>query len=334
MFNLSLDDIVNAIFNLTVFSILFGILIKYFISYLISLAAYNGKDEETILAGRGLILNIMLFPALVFGILTFGGNPTFEDAITSFQRFLGNPASIFSVISFIIGFYTIIYAVGIPMTNAMKPSSIAFIDSFAWFLFILVLICDFFSIFFNVSLSSLFLGNVLDRITDDVSENTVDVSNDEVFNISNNLYTYENAAEVCSIYGAKLATYDQVEAAYNSGGEWCNYGWSEDQLALFPTQKSTWSKLQQSEATKNNCGRPGVNGGYMGNPLLLFGVNCYGKKPQPTEKELQKMEANAKIAAVESPEEQIEDAKLQYLKDNQDTLLVLNPFNRHDWSDA
>ena len=42
--------------------------------------------------------------------------------------------------------------------------------------------------------------------------------------------------------------------------------------------------------TKNNCGRPGVNGGYIDNPYIKFGVNCYGKKPTPTENDLKRLE--------------------------------------------
>ena len=66
------------------------------------------------------------------------------------------------------------------------------------------------------------------------------IPKNEVFNISNNLYTYDDAQAICSVYGAQLATYDQVEEAYKDGAEWCNYGWSENQMAFFPTQKSTW----------------------------------------------------------------------------------------------
>jgi hypothetical protein len=334
MFNLSVDDIINASFNITVFSILFSIALIYFISYLLSLLAYGKRDEETLLSGRGLILNIILFPALLYGIFTFGGNATFDDTIIQLQSFLNNPSSIFSVLSFIVGFYSIIYILGIPMTNAMKPSSIACIDIMVWLLFIIVLICDFFSIFLNVSLSNKVLGNILNKALNDASINMIDTSlNNEVFNISNNLYSYTDAEEVCSIYGAKLATYDQVEQAYNRGGEWCNYGWSDGQMALFPTQKSTWSKLQKSKTTKNNCGRPGVNGGYMENKELMFGVNCFGKKPKATESELKKMEANRKISVVENPEDKVRQAKLNFLKDNKDTLLVVNSFNRNYWSE-
>ena len=59
---------------------------------------------------------------------------------------------------------------------------------------------------------------------------------------------------------AESASLEQVVDAYKSGGEWCNYGWSKDQLALYPTQKSTYNKDNDSA-----CGYPGINGGYFRN---------------------------------------------------------------------
>lgn len=104
----------------------------------------------------------------------------------------------------------------------------------------------------------------------------------QVFNVSNNLYNFEEAQKVCASFDASLATYNQVEAAYNNGGEWCNYGWSDGQMAYFPTQKETWEKLQKNPNTKHACGRPGINGGYIDNPYIRFGANCYGvKTPEP-----------------------------------------------------
>lgn len=111
------------------------------------------------------------------------------------------------------------------------------------------------------------------------SDTSTTCDNNQVFNISQNKYTYKQAKEVCKAFDASLATYDQIEDAYNNGAEWCNYGWSEGQMAYFPTQKSTYNKLAQNPYTKNACGRPGINGGFMGNPKLKFGVNCYGVKP-------------------------------------------------------
>jgi hypothetical protein len=102
----------------------------------------------------------------------------------------------------------------------------------------------------------------------------------EVFNVSQNKYSYYDAQALCKSLGSELATYDQVREAYNQGADWCNYGWVEGQMAVFPTQEATWEKLQEGpEDQRTSCGRPGVNGGYFDNPELQFGVTCYGIKP-------------------------------------------------------
>jgi len=103
----------------------------------------------------------------------------------------------------------------------------------------------------------------------------------EVFHVSDNLYTYDEAPAVCVAMGAELATFDQIQEAFSLGAEWCSYGWSAGSMALYPTQESTWSALQQEiqEVKRTACGRPGVNGGYF-DPKLKFGVNCYGVKPK------------------------------------------------------
>ena len=103
----------------------------------------------------------------------------------------------------------------------------------------------------------------------------------EVFYVANNIFSYDQAPAVCSAYGGELASYDQVETAYNQGAEWCGYGWTSGGIALFPTQEATWKKLQTEidPAKKIACGRPGINGGYF-DPITKFGVNCYGIRPQ------------------------------------------------------
>lgn len=119
-------------------------------------------------------------------------------------------------------------------------------------------------------------------IGDAVSSLTnVKLSGSEVFHISDNNFTYDDAPAVCAAYGGELATLEQIIDAYNHGAEWCGYGWSAGGMALYPTQKGTWDALQQevSQAKKTACGRPGVNGGYF-DPASKFGVNCYGIKPQ------------------------------------------------------
>lgn len=105
----------------------------------------------------------------------------------------------------------------------------------------------------------------------------------EVFHVSDNKFTYDEAPAVCAAYGASLATLEQIIEAYNGGAEWCSYGWSAGGMALYPTQKKTWDELQREPDTKKRtaCGRPGVNGGYF-DPMTQFGVNCFGFKPAGT----------------------------------------------------
>lgn len=166
-----------------------------------------------------------------------------------------------------------------------------------------------------------------------ISVNVTDLGiKSEVFHIPGNHYVYPDAKALCKAYGARLATYDEVEDSYNNGGEWCSYGWSEGQMALFPTQKSTWSSLQGKEGHENDCGRPGVNGGFIDNPAVRFGANCYGVKPQMTATEKQMMEDNQQQDdPVESREEQVIDKRAEFYKDKLDKVIV-SPFNNDKWS--
>ncbi len=164
------------------------------------------------------------------------------------------------------------------------------------------------------------LENILD-------EEEVNKDERQVFHVSGNKYRYTDAEPICKALGARLATYDDIENSYNNGGEWCGYGWSEGQMAFFPTQKKTWGELQKDEKTKNNCGRPGINGGYFDNPNLRFGVNCYGIKPAITEKEECLME-NTNYYSTETKQE---IAQQKYWEKNLDKLL-LSPFNQNKWS--
>ena len=156
---------------------------------------------------------------------------------------------------------------------------------------------------------------------------------DEVFNISNNLYTYSDARAVCKAFDARLATYEDMEQAYESGADWCNYGWSENQMAYFPTQKCSWEKLQKDPKRKNNCGRPGINGGFMTNPFLKYGVNCYGKKPDPTMSDRARMEVLKNMSTPGPSDEELnEAAKISFWQENKEKLLNVNAFNKKWWS--
>jgi hypothetical protein len=152
----------------------------------------------------------------------------------------------------------------------------------------------------------------------------------QVFNIPGNYYTYDNAKALCSAYGADLASYDQIEQAYNNGAEWCNYGWSANQLALFPTQKKTYNTLQTIPGHENDCGRAGVNGGYIANSGVKFGVNCYGFKPKITSEEEELMQTSSPYP--ETAEDIAFQKKVDLMKKNLNQTLV-SPFNHNRWGE-
>ena len=152
----------------------------------------------------------------------------------------------------------------------------------------------------------------------------------QVFNIPGNYYTYDNAKALCSAYGAKLASYDQIEKAYNNGAEWCNYGWSENQLALFPTQKKTYDMLQTKPGHENDCGRQGVNGGYIANPNVNFGVNCYGYKPKMTDDDEELM---SKLRPYPETPQDIEFQKKVDTMRNKLDQIAISPFNNDNWNE-
>ena len=127
---------------------------------------------------------------------------------------------------------------------------------------------------------------------------------------------------------SELATYDQVESAYNNGAEWCNYGWSEGQMALFPIQKKTYDKLQKVEGHEHDCGRPGINGGYFEDSNIKFGVNCYGVKPEINEPSEKLMDNMTFFPQSEKDLEMKE--KLDFLKTKMDDLII-SPFNVKKW---
>ena len=206
-----------------------------------------------------------------------------------------------------------------------------------WSIFVVLIIINGFQYFFNVN----FTASIKDIFTDKPkidlsiqqppSEDVVPTLKikKEVYNIPSNNFTYDDSKAICQAYGGTLATYNQVENSYNKGAEWCNYGWSDGQMALFPTQQKSWDKLQTIEGHENDCGRPGVNGGKIDNPNARFGVNCYGFKPIITSAESDNMK-NTTIYPVSMKDLELQK-KLDYWKTRIPEIL-LSPFNKNSWS--
>jgi hypothetical protein len=319
------------------------------------------------------IIDILVLLFIVIFLVTQFWNTNIQKftsdlsgSLSSFKGFAENPYSIFTVLVFLLAFYAVIYIVQIPMGSVAKPISIMIVETLTILLFVGLLIIDFFKYLLNIDLLNFMFDAIIKYLNSLKPTSTTspgssskpsskpsgELSSEpsstlpvcvpattppevgEVFNIRNNLYTYDEAREVCSIYGAKLATYDQIEKAYNDNAEWCNYGWSEGQMALFPTQKATWEKLQKGKpcgAPNNSCGRPGVNGGVIKNPNIRFGVNCYGKKPPPTEAEQKLMETSVETKIPETQKDRDLAAKMKVWQENADKYLLVNSFNKSQW---
>ena len=103
----------------------------------------------------------------------------------------------------------------------------------------------------------------------------------EVFHIKNNIFSYADSPAVCKLYGADVASIEQLKEAHNRGADWCSGGWTKEGLVAYPIQQATYDKLQENNPQNRNiCGLPGIN--LLRNEAdLLYGVNCWGVKRKP-----------------------------------------------------
>lgn len=243
-------------------------------------------------------------------------------------------------------------------TNAsFESSGVQIYGIIAAALFILLIIANglqyFFGVNFYASIKNLFFGtpevdikvipeqnlqnvgasflnqNQNQNHSSSLSQQDSSTDQPQVFNIPGNYYGYHDAKALCKAYGGRLAKYDEIESAYNDGAEWCNYGWSYGQMALYPTQKTTYNNLQKIKGHKHDCGRPGINGGYIANPGVKFGVNCYGVKPKINQEEQHLMDVTTPYPKTKQDLEF--EQSVSYWKNKLDDILV-SPFNYTSWN--
>ncbi len=242
------------------------------------------------------------------------------------------------------------------MTPLPNNSSANILEIILWSVFVFLLLANGLQYFFGIEASAS-VKNVLDgkpevgiELSEEsksllkktlpvIGESTKKVEErkkkpkKEVFYIKDNVYNYEEAKAVCKAHDAELADYNQLEKVYSEGGEWCGYGWSRDQMILFPTQKKTWNKLQTIDGHENDCGRPGINGGYIENTKAKFGVNCYGVKRSPNEYELALLDQMKKEEyPTSSSDQKFNENVNKYKKDVKENKFVITPFNNTKWN--
>jgi len=258
---------------------------------------------------------------------------------------LFNPIVFIIILLIIIGYFILFSSLGNSNGNSIgdigsdanKGQKIIEIIIIA--VLVVLIIVNAFQYFFNVNITAYITDVFSNKPKIDI---LVDQSNyqpapvptikfkKQVFNIPGNYYNYENAKALCKSYGAKLATYKQIEDSYENGAEWCNYGWSEGQNAFFPTQQKTFDNLQKIKGHEHDCGRPGINGGYIANPEVKFGVNCYGNKPKINEQEEELMKTVSPYP--QTKEDLVFQKRVDYWKTKIDEILV-SPFNYSSWGE-
>ena len=266
-----------------------------------------------------------------------------------------NPKVIFVVGAIIIIYFVIFASLGEKNVADDNSSNnyVVFLELLMWSIFILLILLNGVSYLFNVDITTgiknifssdaevnvkVESGNLSDILTnveptsESTGESTGESNNmlkEEVYHIPGNKYTFNDAKAIAKSFGGRLATYKEVEEAYNKGADWCSYGWSKGQMALFPTQESKWNNLQEIEGHEHDCGRPGINGGFIDNPNVKFGVNCYGIKPNITPDEIKRME-NSVIYQKTNKEirfDELVDEWKQKLPN-----ILLSPFNTDNWN--
>lgn len=272
------------------------------------------------------------------------------DSYNYLNNLFSNPTLIIILVIVIIIFSIVFFSLGnnsdssslLPSSSeGISNSNSTFLTVIVVAIFIILIIVNglqyFFSINIGAKIKNLLSGSPeVDLIIDQTNQfSSVKTPIPEillkpqVFNIPGNDYIYSDAKAVCQAYGSRLASYKELEESYNNGGEWCNYGWSDGQMALYPTQQKTFDELQKIEGHENDCGRPGINGGFISNPKVKFGINCFGYKPKmnSTEEELMATEPlypkTLKDIAMEE--------RVKYWKSKLSEILV-SPFNNNTWS--
>ena len=254
------------------------------------------------------------------------------------NRFIINPMILIIIIIVLVLYYVLFASLGVTNGTGSNGENIGksalFLEIVLWSLFIVLLLLNGIYYFFNIniiaSIKNLFGTTPEIEFKIETDKSIPELKNiKQTFHIPGNDYTYSDSKAICNAYGAKLATYKNLEEAYQKGADWCSYGWSEGQMAYFPTQYDKWDKLQKIKGHEHDCGRPGINGGYIANPNVKFGVNCYGYKPKISTLDYDFMQ---NTSVYPKTQEEINfDRNIEKWKQKIPEIIVA-PFNNSRWS--
>jgi len=262
----------------------------------------------------------------------------------------GIPLALIVIIIIIIAYFAVFSSLGneryvdATSVSSSSSSSDSHIGLFLWGLFVLLILLNGMAYIFSIDIIAS-IKNIFSPVTTiDIKAKDASGANGgasgganggilnkkkQVFHVSDNKYNYEDAKAICSAFDGRLATYNELNQAYNEGADWCGYGWSDKQMALFPTQEEKWQQLQKIDGHHNDCGRPGINGGFIDNPDVKFGINCYGVKPEISAMEAENMQ-NEQLYP-KTKKEVMFDKKVDYWRSKLPDVMV-SPFNSDNWS--
>jgi hypothetical protein len=244
------------------------------------------------------------------------------------------------IVVVLLAYYSLLSSLGTSssavVTGDASSNGLNYIELLLWVIFVVLVLINGMSYIFDMdvvaSVKNIFTSKpIIDiNISDDIEINNDSIfTKEQVFHIPDNKYTYEDAKAICTAYDSRLATYKEISDAYDNGADWCSYGWSDGQMALYPTQFDKWQNLQKIDGHEHDCGRPGINGGYMANPNIRYGINCYGYKPKINDLEIKDMET--KTIYPKTNKEIEFEKKVEYWKEKLPDILI-SPFNHDNWS--
>ena len=252
----------------------------------------------------------------------------------------GNPIVLVVLTVVLVLYYLLFRSLGFSEAPAQQVQvrdtpGTSFLEILMWGIFIFLILINglqyFFSVDAKAAVKNLFSDepelNITVTSNQKIKSKKFTVKN-EVFHIPKNIYTFDDARSLCKAFDSRIATFDEVNKAIDGGAEWCSYGWTDGQMALYPTQKKTWDKYQEIDGHEHDCGRPGINGGYIKNPNVKFGVNCFGSKPKIRPEEEDKLGVSPYPL---TPEEREVDTKIEFYKKHIPDIM-LSPFNYDKWA--
>lgn len=261
------------------------------------------------------------------------------DAYDYINKLSVNPVVMIIVGIVLVMYYFLFASLGINSYQGngdTSSNSKVALETILWTVFVVLLLLNGVNYFFNInvvaSIKNFFsetpqINLAIDSGTGDKIKEMKFFK--QVFHVPGNNYTYEDGKAICKAFDSKLASYKDMEKAYSQGADWCSYGWSDGQMAYFPTQYEKWKKMQGIKGHEHDCGRPGINGGFMEDPNLKFGVNCYGYRPKMNSADYQIM--NNTPLYPKSQEELDFDRKVNLWRSKLPEIGIA-PFNNNSWS--